>query len=312
MNMRRAFLFSLRRRPFLFKTVKAGAAYAPLLMSFGLHFFVIFLILFDFSIFYSKNTEKIVSVPVISVDLSNIPVASLTNLPPELKKTQKRSDKKSVQTSAYTRAAKAAKPTEQRQKTTGTADSVLVAKKLDSLIDTVLKPQKKEERPAEKKSNADDFQTLLASVDGMRSRTEADVEPDYLEEEAENKGIRGGQGGSYARELSVSEKDMLGLKLRACWNIDAGVRGAQNMIVEIRAYLSPEGQLTNVKILNAKRYKEDAAFRSVAESARRAVYICADKKEESPFLLFPQRYPNDYDGWKTLLLRFNPLDGEVL
>lgn len=136
----------------------------------------------------------------------------------------------------------------------------------------------------------------------------ADVDP----EEIATEGIEGGQGGSYMQELSVSEKDMIGIKLRECWNLDPGVRGAHDMLIEIRVFLSREGTVRDVKILNKSRYNKDTAYRSVAESARRAVYICDKKNEESPFKIFPQNYEQSYDTWKTLLLRFNPFDGGVM
>lgn len=84
------------------------------------------------------------------------------------------------------------------------------------------------------------------------------------------------------------------------------------MTVEIRAYLNRDGTVRDTKILNTGRYKKDSAFRSVAESARRAVYICDKKGDESPFKIFPKYYEQTYDNWKTLMLRFNPFDGGVL
>lgn len=313
MNLGRTFLFHFCRTPFKIKAMRFAVRNASLLSSLFLHFFVVLICIVDFT-FIAPKSEKVVSVPVMSVDLSNIPVTSITNLPPELGKAKEKKEKpkkKSVKTSVYSKAV--SKPADKvRQKTNKKSDTALVVKQLDSLLDDVLKqPEKPQKRQAQKKSKTDDFQTLLASVDGLRKAPAEQDFPDYLEDEAQNKGIKGGQGGSFAQELSVSEKDMLGLKLKACWNIDAGVRGAQDMIVEIRAYLAQDGAIKDVKILNAKRYKKDAAFRSVAESARRAVYICAEK-EDSPFLYFSKTYPDGYDTWKTLLLRFNPLDGAVL
>lgn len=159
----------------------------------------------------------------------------------------------------------------------------------------------------------DPFKTLLASVDGLKKGmgraddVPADVNPDEIVTE----GVDGGSGGSYMQELSVSEKDLIGLRLRECWNMDAGVRGAQNMIIEIRVFLSKEGRVRDAKILNTKRYSKDSAYRSAAESARRAVYICDKKDDKSPFAIFPKNYEQSYDAWKTLLLRFNPFDGGV-
>jgi len=300
----------LRRLPAAVKMFRFYAEHAPFALSVGLHLFVFLLAVGDFSVWFSPKKEKIVSVPVMTVDLSNVKVSSITNLPPKLSEKKKEAPaKKSLKTSAVVR-----KKSSAAVKSTPSDASLQVRnEKLDAVLNSVLNkktPQTAKETPAKAgKTNA--VNALLASIDTLRASPNTQETPDIEPEEAVNRGIEGGQGGSYLRELSVSERDALGLKLRACWNIDAGVKGAQNMIIEIRAYLTPQGGVEDVKILDRRRYQNDAAFRAVAESARRAVYICADKKEESPFLLFPQHYADAYDSWKTLLLRFNPLDGGI-
>ena len=303
-------IMRLRRLPALIKLFRFYGENAPFALSVGLHLFVFLLAVGDFSVWFSPKKEKIVSVPVMTVDLSNVKVSSITNLPPKLSAKKKEAPaKKSLKTSAVVR-----KKTAAASKSTPSDTSLHVRnEKLNDVLNDVLnkKTPQKTEKTAEKTNNVNAVNALLASIDTLRAAPREEELPDVDPDEAVNQGIEGGRGGSYLRELSVSERDALGLKLRACWNIDAGVKGAQNMIVEIRAYLTPQGGVEDVKILDRKRYQNDAAFRAVAESARRAVYICADKNEESPFLLFPQHYADAYDSWKTLLLRFNPLDGGI-
>ena len=60
-----------------------------------------------------------------------------------------------------------------------------------------------------------------------------------------------------------------------------------------------------VEILDRARYNADVYFRSVADSARRAVYIC------QPYAVLPQKYGDKYDVWKTMLLRFDPVSHSV-
>ena len=196
-------------------------------------------------------------------------------------------------------------------------------KELNSLLKDITTPKKKDKPSAASNSiksggagaaTEDPFKTLLASVDGIKNGMGyADMKTVETDpEEMTTEGIEGGQGGSYMQELSVSEKDMIGIKLRECWNLDPGVRGVQDMLIEIRVFLNREGTVKDVKILNKARYNKDTAFRSVAESARRAVYICDKKNAESPFKIFPEHYGQSYDMWQTLLLRFNPFDGGVM
>ena len=322
----------LRHCPFLFKTVQAAFDHLPIVLSVSLHLLAVFLLTHDFS---SEKKSDVVSVPMFVVDLSQVKVAEMTNLPPKLmKSSSKKETKKTLRTSAYSKASvKGGKPETRGGTKTGAtgkrrSSGAMLESDLSKLLDSVTtaqnktKPSEASVQPANSIKNTQDetgtddpFKTLLASVDGMKSGmgyadagTEADVDPDEIVTE----GIEGGQGGSYMQELSVSEKDMIGIKLRECWNLDAGVRGIQNMLIEIRVFLNKDGAVTDARILNKARYDKDTAYRSVAESARRAVYICDKKKEDSPFRIFSKNYEQSYDTWKTLLLRFNPFDGGVI
>ena len=120
-----------------------------------------------------------------------------------------------------------------------------------------------------------------------------------------NMGIEGGSGGSYFTELSITETDAISSRLRACWNLDPGARGIEDMIIEIRAYLNKDGSVQKVDILDDARYRGDGHFRSIADSARRAVYVCA------PYNILTEKHGDKYDMWKTMLLRFNPINHTV-
>lgn len=300
-----------------------------MVLSVGLHLFVVILLTVDF--LSAEAKDKVVSVPMFVVDLDKVKIGEMTNLPPKLDKTKKAgvSAQKSVKTSSYSKAGASLSRGGSGSGAKGSSGAHL-SNDLNNVLTKVTKKQssKTDEAVASmlnslknsgtggrggKAGDDDPFKTLLASVDGIKNgmgtagADAADVNPDEIVTE----GIEGGAGGSYMQELSVSEKDLIGLRLRECWNMDAGVRGAQNMIIEIRVFLSKEGRVKDAKILNTKRYNKDSAFRSAAESARRAVYICDRKQEKSPFAIFSKNYEDSYDAWKTLLLRFNPFDGGV-
>ncbi len=300
-----------------------------MVLSVSLHLIVVVLLTVDFISAEAKN--NVVSVPMFVVDLDKVKVAEMTNLPPTLDKTKKAgvSAQKSVKTSAYSKAGASLSrggsgsgaKSSSGAHLSNDLDKVLTkvtkkkSSKTDEAVASMLNSLKNSGAGGKggNTRNDDPFKTLLASVDGMKNGmgraddVPADVNPDEIVTE----GVEGGSGGSYMQELSVSEKDLIGMRLRECWNMDAGVRGAQNMIIEIRVFLSKDGRVKDAKILNTKRYGKDSAFRSAAESARRAVYICDRKKEKSPFAIFSKNYEESYDAWKTLLLRFNPFDGGV-
>ena len=221
-------MMRLRRLPALIKLFRFYGEHAPFALSVGLHLFVFLLVVGDFSVWFAPKKEKIVSVPVMTVDLSNVKVSSITNLPPKLSAKKKETPaKKSLKTSAVVR-----KKTSATARSTSSDASLQVRnEKLNDLLNGVLnkKQQEKTQKTATKTNNVNAMNALLASIDTMRtpSREQERETPDIDPDEAVNQGIDGGRGGSYLRELSVSERDALGLKLRECWNIDAGVKGAK-------------------------------------------------------------------------------------
>jgi hypothetical protein len=56
-----------------------------------------------------------------------------------------------------------------------------------------------------------------------------------------------------------------------CWNFDAGVEHPERYTVRLHVMFAPDGSVSHVEVEDAERVKQDAAFASVVESARRAV-----------------------------------------
>lgn len=308
--------------------------------SLALHFVVFLLIMVDIPLFWHNKTT-LNQVPII-VDLNNVKISEMTNLPPKAKmgKEDKAASKvKRKIENNYTKeepkkddkrptakepeeetAPEEAAPTEPKK-------DYLVApqpkkpkapKKKPTLPVPAAKPKpkpkpkpevKKEQKQPEKGKPqlANPLKSLLASVDALEKEVGNTNQEATIKEgtEVNNMGIEGGTGGSYFSELSISEIDAIAGRLRACWNLDPGAMGIKDMIIEIRAFLNKDGSVRKVDIINTSRYNSDAHFRSVADSARRAVYICA------PYSIFADKYADKYDKWNTMLLRFNPLDGQI-
>jgi len=174
-------------------------------------------------------------------------------------------------------------------------------------------PQKSKPKDTENKKEdkqpelANPLKSLLASVDALEKAEGPKSEVATIKEgtNVTNMGIEGGIGGSYFSELSISEIDAIAGRLRACWNLDPGAMGIEDMIVEIKAELNQDGSVRKVEIADMSRYGTDDHFRSVAESAKRAVYICA------PYKILADKYAEKYDLWKIMRLRFNPMDNSV-
>ena len=174
------------------------------------------------------------------------------------------------------------------------------------------KPQSKpkpkaENKPQEVKTVSNPLKSLMDSVNSLEKELGEQNAPAVIKTgtQVANMGVEGGTGGSYLSDLSITEIDAIGGRLRECWNLDPGAQGIEGMIIEIRAFLNQDGTVRDVDILDKSRYNNDNHFRSVAESARRAVYTC------QPYSILAQKYPQKYDMWKTMLLRFNPISHTV-
>lgn len=308
--------------------------------SLALHFVVFLLIMVDIPLFW-HNKITLNQVPII-VDLNNVKISEMTNLPPKAKmgKEDKAASKvKRKIENNYTKEEPKKddkRPTaKEPEEETAPEEAAPTEPKKDYLVAPqpkkpkapkkkptppvpAAKPKpkpkpkpevKKEQKQPEKGKPqlANPLKSLLASVDALEKEVGNTNQEATIKEgtEVNNMGIEGGTGGSYFSELSISEIDAIAGRLRACWNLDPGAMGIKDMIIEIRAFLNKDGSVRKVDIINTSRYNSDAHFRSVADSARRAVYICA------PYSIFADKYADKYDKWNTMLLRFNPLDGQI-
>lgn len=308
--------------------------------SLALHFVVFLLIMVDIPLFWHNKTT-LNQVPII-VDLNNVKISEMTNLPPKAKmgKEDKAASKvKRKIENNYTKEEPKKddkRPTaKEPEEETAPEEAAPTEPKKDYLVAPqpkkpkapkkkptppvpAAKPKpkpkpkpevKKEQKQPEKGKPqlANPLKSLLASVDALEKEVGNTNQEATIKEgtDVNNMGIEGGTGGSYFSELSISEIDAIAGRLRACWNLDPGAMGIKDMIIEIRAFLNKDGSVRKVDIINTSRYNSDAHFRSVADSARRAVYICA------PYSIFADKYADKYDKWNTMLLRFNPLDGQI-
>ncbi len=307
--------------------------------SLALHLLVFIIFMIDLPLFWHRD-DPFRQVPII-VDLNKVKISEMTNLPPKAKRGKEAKAASTIKRKIednYTQDKPKEKPAEEKkpeakpdkkqevqavdEKPEEPKDDYLVApqpkkpkapvkKKQEKFVPVQKpkpKPKQKPKAKAEKTPElANPLKSLLASVDALEKNLGETSQEAVIEEDAEvnNMGGEGGTQGSYFSELSISEIDAIAGRLRACWNLDPGAMGAQNMIVEIRAYLRQDGSVDQVDILDQSRYNSDTHFRSVADSARRAVYICA------PYKIFAEKYADNYDMWKTMLLRFNPLDATI-
>jgi hypothetical protein len=101
-------------------------------------------------------------------------------------------------------------------------------------------------------------------------------------------------------QLSASEKDLIIQQIERCWVVPAGAKDADNLVIEVKAVVNPDGTVQQATIVDGGRYGSDPFFRAAADSAKRAV-------------LNPQCSPlsvpaDKYEAWHNLDLFFNPKD----
>ena len=310
-------------------------------LSVGLHILILILMCFNFA----WSTDEFEKSPpaILMVDLTKVKIDEKTNLPPlvkevkkevpqqpqEVKKEEKKVEPKKENKTPLVKKVEPA-PKEEPQKPKEVApkkEAVKVQEKKVEPKKEVKKkepkkePKKEQPKPQQKpqpkvapkpvpKKQDQGLQSLLASVEKVRKAANPAPQKAVVPAAGEtvNKGIAGGTEGSLMSDLTISEKDLIANKIRSCWNVNAGVQDADKMIIEVRAFINKDGSVREVKILNMK---QDPIFRSMAESAKRAIYVCDAKGEESPFRILANKRPNMYNSWKQIYLRMNPVDGGV-
>lgn len=312
---------------------------AALYKSLFLHIVVFLLCVIDLPLF--GRHDIILSQPPIIVDLEQVKISEITNLPSKAKFAEENKSPQKVKKiiplpenkpQAQPKPEPIKEPTVVEDTKSESQEAPLPPKKDFMVPPQPSKPKlpnkksepkkptpskpvsKTENKKVEKKQTVEKkkpqisaLKNLMDSVNALEknladSNTDAAIKKGT---KVANMGIEGGTGGSYFSELSISETDAIAARLRQCWNLDPGAMGIDDMIIEIRAYLNRDGSIRDVDILDKSRYNNDVFFRSVADSARRAVYIC------QPYDILAQKYGDKYELWQTMLLRFDPINHTI-
>ena len=170
----------------------------------------------------------------------------------------------------------------------------------------------KKAKPEEKaalQSNA--LKSLMQEIDNTKNLDIGETTQSAMIKEGtqvNNMGIEGGNSnGSYLSDLTITETDAIASLLRQNWNLDPGAIGLENMRVEIRVYLNRDGSIKKIEFLDMSRFNSDPSYRSVAESAQRAIIATQQAFKD----VFAGKYSGNYGDWSTLRLNFDPLDKGV-
>ena len=241
--------------------------------------------------------KTVVTAPVL-FDLKDLEITSETQIP--LPKKSPVAVKKTLEAMPDVKP-----PIEKEEQVPIPSDSQEDAVTMEKQTETpMIKPKAKPKPPllksemSEKSVKTQSMKTLLASVEKISAQI-------GKEEKKEN--FQNTQ--NEAPKITVSELAFIEASIRKHWNLDAGVSGVDKMLIEVKVFLDVSGNVYDVQFLDTNRYGKDAAYTSVADSARRAIFICDKLGEDSPFKKLAQKHIGTYSEWKELVLKFTPFKG---
>ncbi|MDR2666681.1 MAG: cell envelope integrity protein TolA [Holosporales bacterium] len=282
----------------------------PLLVSFILHVVVVLLLYADVGRIFSskiKDSGYAVFDFVELGDKSKAPV--LSNQEGKLSKTKSNASDEAPDTSMQS----PANLPESKEEVTNRSDTddgetpkVVVKEKRKK--QTQKPPKTKKHKKEDWKSSSKSQTKEKAVVNLKRDKRKNKVDPkaakksfsSILDDAAatddnENSGIKAEEVGDV---LTATQIDLIRQTIRKCWHFPAGLKSAEDLVVDIKMELDQSGNVTKAEIVDTDRMNSDPDFKIAAENAHRAVLEC------SPLPLPKEKY----NEWKNLELSFNPKD----
>ncbi len=155
------------------------------------------------------------------------------------------------------------------------------------------KPKPKPPEPkAEPAKEQPDFTSLLKSLT-------PDEPTESVQKPKENDGAgRTSQIADFDKQMTRSELDDLNRGVQPCWNVQAGGRDAQTLVVKLRVFVRPDLTVRDVEILDQPRYDRDSHFKAAADAAKWALLMPKCNTLRIP--------PEKYESYKSFIYNFDP------
>ena len=102
-------------------------------------------------------------------------------------------------------------------------------------------------------------------------------------------------------KLSVTTEYAVRHQIYTCWSVPTGLPYSEDLLVTVKLNLEKNGIVKNFEMLDHVRMNTpgEGAFYQIAQSVIRAIRLC------NPIKNLP---PTSYEKWKTMILRFNPVE----
>lgn len=158
-------------------------------------------------------------------------------------------------------------------------------------------PKKEDNKKEEAAAQEEAFMSVLKNLqDSEQSAAETPVESAQPAPQPASPLAR------FAEQLSATEVDAIRMALNRqfgeCWNLMAGARYAEDIVVKIRLVINPDRTVQSARIADQWRYNQDSFYKAAADTALRAVRHPNCKVLDLP--------PDKYELWKDMIFNFNP------
>jgi len=160
-------------------------------------------------------------------------------------------------------------------------------------------PEKKKDDKKEAAAQEEAFLSVLKNLEDSAPET-----PDEAENAKKAAPDKASPLAAFAEKLSATEVDAIRAALNrqfsGCWNLMAGARDAEDIVVKIRLVVNPDRSVQSARIADQWRYNQDSFYKAAADAALRAV-----RHPNCAVLDLP---PDKYKLWKDMIFNFNPAD----
>ncbi|MBL25608.1 MAG: hypothetical protein CMM48_17130 [Rhodospirillaceae bacterium] len=156
----------------------------------------------------------------------------------------------------------------------------------------------------------DEFASVLKSVENLERKEKPKPEPpkeksfedkilDTLKNrKAEPAKPKQARLANLADRVTQNDKDAIKRQIERCWNPPVGAKNAEELTVELRLHLNPDGMVQTVDVVDRVRAVSDPFYRAAVESAYRAVLNPRCRKLNFPL--------EKYEQLKNLKIVFDP------
>lgn len=139
---------------------------------------------------------------------------------------------------------------------------------------------------------SEEFTPAPKRKEGNYSKSRDIIKPREVKNEVKSeKSVNDKKDELVVKEIINSIRD----KLTKCWSIPDSAAYKENFNIKINLLLSSQGEIVMADVANSSSYRNNPLFRSIADSAMRAVYKC------SPLTNLPTQH---HHIWREVTLDF--------